>query len=152
MSDSIFAVDGRVVQAENLVTENLGDQQVAEKFLADLRKYAARGTELDYLVNCNALKDPVDARAWQRGFFARLQKFCQAAVDLLALSGPTGLAFSEAPRFLEESQDDETIRVRRQYGLAWSPSRDLLLTALLRATGTATHLVPRTLRSRRLPG
>src|SRR5436190_24203088 len=44
----------------------------------------------------------------------------QAVIDLLALSGPTAVAFSEATQFLEESQDDETVRIRNQYGLAQS--------------------------------
>lgn len=42
----------------------------------------------------------------------------QTVVDLVVLSGPTGVEFSEAARFLEASRDEETILVRSKYGLS----------------------------------
>ena len=41
----------------------------------------------------------------------------QIVVTLLALSGPTGRDFTEAKLFLEQGRDDETNRIRSQYGL-----------------------------------
>ena len=38
--------------------------------------------------------------------------------------------------------------IRRQYGMAWGPGREFALTALLRGTGTASHLVPSAVRHR----
>ncbi|HEY8503615.1 MAG TPA: hypothetical protein VIL46_03480 [Gemmataceae bacterium] len=41
----------------------------------------------------------------------------RAVVELLALSGPTGIPFAQAREFFEEGQDDETVRIRSRYGL-----------------------------------
>jgi hypothetical protein len=41
----------------------------------------------------------------------------EAIVELLALSGPTGVPLAEARDFLEAGRDTETRRIRRTYGL-----------------------------------
>src|SRR5687768_6046226 len=40
----------------------------------------------------------------------------QVVVDLLTFSGPTGLPINSAKQFLEETEDEETARLRRKYG------------------------------------
>ena len=71
----------RVVATEILVTEHIAGQKAANEFLWNLRRYAARGTELQELVELSTLKPHMAAAAWRRGFFGAIQKFCQSAQD-----------------------------------------------------------------------
>lgn len=45
------------------------------------------------------------------------EKLGATIVELLGLSGPTGVPFSEATTHLKKTADTETTRIRREYGL-----------------------------------
>jgi hypothetical protein len=41
----------------------------------------------------------------------------RVVVELLRLSGPTGVAFADAKQFLTDTRDEETVRIRSRYDL-----------------------------------
>jgi uncharacterized protein (DUF2236 family) len=122
-------------------------QAVAERYYQDATKIAA-------ILGCPRDAQPDDLAAF-RTYFVRTA----AALEVSGTARRLARAVLDARRLPAHLKPALPLNrfvtagllpppIRRQYGLAWSPSRDLALAALLRATGAANHLVPRAVRRR----
>lgn len=71
-----------LVCAGDALHNHMQGQAAAEQFLQSLRRYAMTGAELERVIANAAFMPPEKAAAWNRGFYARIQKACQRAVDI----------------------------------------------------------------------
>jgi uncharacterized protein (DUF2236 family) len=122
-------------------------EAVAERYYQD-------ATEVAGILGCPRAAQPADLREF-RAYFARTVAALQVTDTARRLARAV-LRARRLPVYLKPGLPINRFvtagllppPIRAQYGLTWGPGRERSLTALLRATGVASHLVPLRLRRR----
>ncbi len=122
-------------------------ESVAERYYED-------ATEVAAILGCPRDAQPADLAEF-RAYFARTVESLQVTDTARRLARAV-LDGRRLPAYLKPGLPVNRFvtagllpeRVRGQYGLSWGPARERSLTALLRTTGAASHLMPERVRHR----